>query len=116
MRRVAIPLPPELDHVLQAVLERDPEQGTAWLRVGCEARLAELDQPWQTLQISTACFVELLGVSPWELDGVLHTRGFTVTHLPGEVRAVGVVSVFACLRVMLWDMTFPSPRPVCRGV
>lgn len=83
MRRVSIPLPSDLDHVLQAVLERDPAKGTAWLRVGFEARLAELYQQWQTLQISTARFAELLGVSPWELADVLRTRGFKVTHMPG---------------------------------
>ena len=83
MSRVSIPVPPDLDHVLQAVLERDPQKGTEWLRAGFEARLAELYQQWQTLQISTARFAELLGVSPWELDDVLRARGLKVTNLPG---------------------------------
>jgi hypothetical protein len=39
---VSIPVPPELEHVLKPVLERDPEKGAEWLRAGFEARLAEL--------------------------------------------------------------------------
>lgn len=83
MSMVSIPVPPELEHVLKPVLERDPEKGAEWLRAGFEARLDELYQQWQALQISTARFAELLGVSPWELDDLLQARGLKVTNLPG---------------------------------
>jgi hypothetical protein len=83
MSTVVIPVPSDLDQVLHAVLTRDPTKGTEWLRAGFEARLAELYQQWQTLQISTARFAELLGVSPWELDDLLRGRGLKVTNLPG---------------------------------
>lgn len=83
MSLVSIPMPEDLEQVLKAVLERDPYKGTEWLRAGFEARLAELYQQWQALQISTARFAELLGVSPWELVDLLQTRGLKVTNLPG---------------------------------
>ena len=83
MSLVSIPMPEDLEQVLQAVLERDPNKGTEWLRAGFEARLAELYQQWQALQLSTARFAELLGVSPCELADLLHARGLKATHLPG---------------------------------
>ena len=83
MSLVSIPMPEDLEQVLQAVLERDPNKGTEWLRAGFEARLAELYQQWQALQLSTARFAELLGVSPWELADLLQTRGLKATNLPG---------------------------------
>jgi len=61
MSLVSIPMPEDLEQVLKAVLERDPNKGTEWLKAGLEARLAELYQQWQALQLSTARFVELLG-------------------------------------------------------
>ena len=82
MSMVSIPVPADLEHVLKPVLERDPEKGAEWLRAGFEARLAELYQQWQALHISTGRFAELLGVSPWELDDLLRTRGLKVTNLP----------------------------------
>jgi hypothetical protein len=71
MSLVSIPMPEDLEQVLKAVLERDPNKGTEWLRAGFEARLAELYQQWQEVQLSTARFAELLGVSPWELADLL---------------------------------------------
>jgi hypothetical protein len=83
MSLVSIPMPKDLEQVLKAVLERDPNKGTEWLRAGFEARLAELYQQWQALQLSTARFAELLGVSPWELPDLLQARGLKTTNLPG---------------------------------
>ncbi len=83
MSLVSIPVPEDLEQVLKAVLERDPTKGTEWLRAGFEARLAELYQQWQALQLSTARFAELLGVSPWELTDLLQARGLKTTNLPG---------------------------------
>lgn len=83
MSMVSIPVPEDLEYVLKPVLERDPAKGAEWLRAGFEARLADLYQQWQKLCISTACFAELLGVSPWELDDLLRARGLKVTNLPG---------------------------------
>ena len=60
MSLVSIPMPEDLEQVLQAVLERDPNKGAEWLRAGFEARLAEFYQQWQALQLSTARFAELL--------------------------------------------------------
>ena len=82
MSLVSIPMPEDLEQVLKAVLERDPNKGTEWLKAGLEARLAELYQQWQALQLSTARFVELLGVSPWELADLLQARGLKATNLP----------------------------------
>jgi hypothetical protein len=83
MSLISIPVPEDLEQVLKAVLERDPNKGTEWLKAGFEARLAELYEQWQALQISTARFAELLGVSPWELANLLHARGLKATNLPG---------------------------------
>ncbi len=83
MSLVSIPMPEDLEQVLKAVLERDPNKGTEWLKAGFEARLAELYQQWQALQLSTARFAELLGVSPWELVDLLQARGLKATNLPG---------------------------------
>lgn len=83
MSRVSIPVPAELEDVLKPVLDRDPEKGAEWLRAGFEAHFSELYQQWQTLRISTARFAELLGVSPWELDDLLRSRGLKLTNLPG---------------------------------
>jgi hypothetical protein len=83
MSLVSIPMPEDLEQVLKAVLERDPNKGTEWLRAGFEARLAELYQQWQALQISTAQFAELLGVSPLELADLLQVRDLKATNLPG---------------------------------
>ena len=83
MSMVSIPMPEELEHVLKPILDRDPAKGAEWLRAGFETRLAELYQQWQALHISTARFAELLGVSPWELDDLLQTRGLKRTNLPG---------------------------------
>jgi hypothetical protein len=83
MSLVSIPVPEDLEQVLKAILERDPNKGTEWLRAGFEARLTELYQQWQALQLSTARFAELLGVSPWELTDLLQTRGLKTTNLPG---------------------------------
>ena len=83
MSLVSIPVPEDLEQVLKAVLERDPNKGTEWLRAGFEARLAEFYQQWQALQLSTARFAELLGVSPWELTDLLQARGLKTTNLPG---------------------------------
>ena len=83
MTMISIPVPEELEDVLKPVLERDPAKGAEWLRVGFETRLTELYQQWQALHISTARFAELLGVSPWELDDLLQTRGLKRTNLPG---------------------------------
>ena len=83
MSLVSIPMPEDLEQVLKAVLERDPNKGTEWLRAGFEARLAELYQQWQALQLSTARCAELLGVSPWELTDLLQARGLKTTNLPG---------------------------------
>ena len=83
MSMVSIPVPEDLEHVLKPVLDRDPAKGTEWLRAGFEARLTDLYQQWQALRISTARFAELLGVSPWELDDLLRTRGLKATNLPG---------------------------------
>jgi hypothetical protein len=83
MSLVSIPMPEDLEQVLKAVLERDPNKGTEWLRAGFEAGLAELYQQWQALQISTARFAELLGVSPLELADLLQARNLKVTNLPG---------------------------------
>ena len=83
MSLVSIPMPEDLEQVLKAVLERDPNKGTEWLRAGFEARLAELYKQWQALQLSTARFAELLGVSPWELTDLLQARGLKTTNLPG---------------------------------
>ncbi len=82
MSLVSILMPEDLEQVLKSVLERDPNKGTEWLKAGFEARLAELYQQWQALQISTARFAELLGVSPWELTDLLQIRGLKVTNLP----------------------------------
>jgi hypothetical protein len=82
MSLVSIPMPEDLEEVLKAVLERDPNKGAEWLRAGFEARLAELYQQWQALQLSTARFAELLGVSPWELADLLQARGLKATNLP----------------------------------
>ena len=83
MSLVSIPVPEDLEQVLKAVLERDPNKGTEWLKAGFEARLAELYQQWQMLQISTARFAELLGVSPLELADLLQARDLKATNLPG---------------------------------
>jgi hypothetical protein len=83
MSLVSIPVPDDLEQVLKAVLERDPNKGTEWLKAGFEARLAELYQQWQALQISTARFAELLGVSPLELTDLLQARDLKATNLPG---------------------------------
>ena len=83
MSLVLIPMPEDLEQILKAVLERDPNKGTEWLRAGFEARLAELYQQWQALQISTARFAELLGVSPLELVDLLQARDLKATNLPG---------------------------------
>jgi hypothetical protein len=83
MSLVSIPMPEDLEQVLKAVLERDPNKGTEWLRAGFEAHLAELYQQWQALQVSTARFAELLGVSPLELADLLQTRDLKATNLPG---------------------------------
>jgi hypothetical protein len=83
MSRVLIPLPEDLEQVLQAMIERDPDKGTELLRAGFEARLTELYQQWQALRISTSQFAELLSVSPWELTDLLRTRGLKTTNLPG---------------------------------
>jgi hypothetical protein len=83
MSLVSIPMPEDLEQVLKAVLERDPNKGTEWLRAGFEAGLAELYQQWQALQISTARFAELLGVSPLELADLLQARDLKGTNLPG---------------------------------
>jgi hypothetical protein len=64
-------------------LDRHPEQGAEWLRAGFDARLDDLYQQWQSLKISTSRFAELLGVSLWELDDLLRTRGLKQTNLPG---------------------------------
>jgi hypothetical protein len=82
MSLVSIPMPEDLEEVLKAVLERDPNKGAEWLRAGFEARLAELYQQWQALQLSTTRFAELLGVSPWELADLLQARGLKATNLP----------------------------------
>lgn len=71
-------------------LERDPNKGTEWLRAGFEARLAEIYQQCQELQLSTARFAELLGVSPWELADLLQARGLKATNLPGLLCAPSV--------------------------
>jgi len=52
MSLVSIPVPEDLEQVLKAVLERDPHKGTEWLKAGFEARLAEIYQQWQVLQLS----------------------------------------------------------------
>ena len=83
MSLVLIPMPEDLEQILKAVLERDPNKGTEWLRAGFEAHLAELYQQWQALQVSTARFAELLGVSPLELADLLQTRDLKATNLPG---------------------------------
>jgi hypothetical protein len=83
MSLVSILMPDDLEQVLKAVLERAPHKGTEWLKAGFEARLAELYQQWQALQISTSRFAELLGVSPWELTDLLQARGLKATNLPG---------------------------------
>jgi hypothetical protein len=83
MSLVSIPMPDDLEQALKAVLERDPNKGAEWLKAGFEARLAELYQQWQALQLSTARFAELLGVSPWELADLLQARGLKATNLPG---------------------------------
>ena len=62
MSLVSIPMPEDLEQVLKAVLERDPNKGTEWLKAGFEARLTEIYQQWQALQLSTARFAELLVV------------------------------------------------------
>lgn len=61
-------------------LARDPAKGTEWLRTGFEARLTELYQQWQTRQIPTARFAELLGVSSWELQELFQDRGLKREH------------------------------------
>ena len=58
MSLVLIPMTEDLEQILKAVLEHDPNKGTEWLRAGFEARLAEIYQQWQALQISTARFAE----------------------------------------------------------
>jgi hypothetical protein len=83
MSLISIRMPEDFEQVLRAVLERDPNKGTEWLRAGFEARLAELYQQWQALRISTARFAALLGVSPWELAELLRARGLKSTNLPG---------------------------------
>lgn len=83
MSKVLIPLPEDLEQMLKAVLERDPERGAELLRAGFEAQLAELYQQWQALRISTSRCAELLGVSLWELADVLRARGLKATNLPG---------------------------------
>jgi hypothetical protein len=83
MREVLIPLPEDLEQVLQSMIERDPDKGTELLRAGFEARLTELYQQWQALHISTSRFAELLGVSPWVLSDLLRARGLKITNLPG---------------------------------
>jgi hypothetical protein len=83
MSKVLIPVPAELENVLKPVLDRDPDKGAAWLWAGFEVHFADLYQQWQTLRISTARFAELLGVSPWELDDLLRSRGLKMTNLPG---------------------------------
>ena len=74
MSLVLIPMPEDLEQILKAVLERDPNKGTEWLRAGFEARLAELYQQWQALQISTALFAELLGACPRNQASRLSSR------------------------------------------
>jgi hypothetical protein len=83
MSKVLIPLPEDLEQVLQSMIERDPDKGTELLKAGFEARLTELYQQWQALRISTSRFAELLGVSPWELTDLPHARGLKTTNLPG---------------------------------
>ena len=83
MSRVLIPLPEDLEQVLQAMIERDPDKGTELLRAGFEARLTELYQQWQALRISTSRFAELLSVSPWELTDLLRARSLKTTNVPG---------------------------------
>jgi hypothetical protein len=83
MSLVSIPMPEDLEQVLKAVLEHNPNKGAEWLRAGFEARLSELYQQWQALQLSTARFAELLGMSPWELADLLQARGLKATNLPG---------------------------------
>jgi hypothetical protein len=82
MSLISIRKPEDLEQVLRAALERDPDKGTEWLRAGFEARLGELYQEWQTFRISTVRFAELLGLSPWELADLLHARGLRTTNLP----------------------------------
>lgn len=83
MSMVSMPMPADLAHVLQPVLDRDHEKGAEWLRAGFEARFAELYQQWQTLCISTGKFAELLGVSPWDVEDLLQARDLKATKLPG---------------------------------
>ena len=83
MSLISIRIPEDLEQVLIPILERDPEKGAEWLRVGFEARLVELYQQWQALRISAARFSELLGVSPWELADLLRARSLKATNLPG---------------------------------
>jgi hypothetical protein len=83
MSLISIHIPEDLEQILRAVLERDPDKGAEWLRAGFEARLQELYREWQALRISTARFAELLGVSPWELTDLLNARGLKVTNIPG---------------------------------
>ena len=83
MSIISIRVPEDLEQVLRPVLERDPDKGTAWLKAGFEAQLAELYREWQSLRISTARFAELLGVSPLELTDLLNARGLKATNIPG---------------------------------
>src|SRR5689334_17874395 len=72
---VSIPVPGDLEQVLQPMLERGPDKSGELLKAGLEVRLTELYQQWQAWRISTSRFAELLGVSPWELADVLRARG-----------------------------------------
>jgi predicted HTH domain antitoxin len=83
MSKVLISRPEDLKQVLKSMIERDPDKGTELLRDGFEARLAELYQQWQASRNSISRFAELLGVSPWEMTDLLHTRGLKTTNLPG---------------------------------
>lgn len=64
MSKVLIPLPEDLEQVLQSMIERDPDKGTEQLKAGFEARLTELYRQWQALRSSTSRFAELLSGSP----------------------------------------------------
>jgi hypothetical protein len=64
MTKVLISVSEDLEPVLNSMIERAPDKGAELLRVGFDARLAELYQQWQALRISTSRFAELLGVSP----------------------------------------------------
>jgi hypothetical protein len=83
MSTVSIPVPEDLEPYLKPILDRDPAKGAEWLRLGFEARFAELYHEWQALRISTCRFAEVLDISVWELNDLLRARSLKLTNLPG---------------------------------